>query len=129
MVMHGTLFLGEDNHADQIVKLYHQITPLRLMTQQFLPQQGRGVRKKQAILNAVEAIAEEENLAGPTGEGVIGAEAILTPGDVGKRENFRIFKELFLPIEFNAILLYKLDCFIGILTTEVNGISKRDKTR
>ena len=56
------------------------------MTQQFLPQQGRGVRKKLAILNAVEAIAEEENLAGPTG-----AEAILTPGDVGEGEDFRIF--------------------------------------
>lgn len=61
------------------------------MTQQFLPQPGRGVRKKRAILNAVEAIAEEEKLAGPTGEGVIGAEAILTPGEVGEGEDFRIF--------------------------------------
>lgn len=91
MVVHGTLSLGEDNHVDQIVKLYQQITPLRLMTQQFLPQPGRGVRKKRVILNAVEAIAEEENLAGPTGEGVIGAEAILTAGDVGEGEDFRIF--------------------------------------
>lgn len=99
------------------------------MTEQFLPQPGRGVRKDRAILNAVEAIAEEENLAGPKGEGVIGAEAILTPGDVGEGENFRIFKKLFLPIEFSTILLYKLDFFIGIFTTEVNGISTRDKTR
>ena len=128
MVAHGTRFL-EDIHSDQIVKLYHQMTPERLTTLEFLSQPARDVRKKRAISNAVEAIAEEENVAGPTRGGVIGAKAILTPGDVGEGESSRIFKELFLPIEFSEILLYKLECFIRISTTEKNRISTREKLR